>query len=65
MAHISRAKSGKPYASFPLTAHPNGHRCRKTRGEAYVPGVWAHPEKPAPTVCESPPTCTLGANFRA
>lgn len=39
-----RRKPGKPYPSFPLTAHNNGRWCKKIRGKVHFFGVWADPE---------------------
>ncbi len=43
-AKTPREKPKKPHPSFPLTAHPNGQRCKKLRGRLHVLGVWANPE---------------------
>ena len=40
----ARRKPGKPYPSFPLTAHPNGQWCKKIRGQVRFFGVWSDPE---------------------
>src|SRR3990172_12377960 len=44
---MSNSPSGerprKPYPTFPLTAHPNGQRCKKIRGQVHFFGVWADP----------------------
>ena len=37
-------KPGKPYPSFPLTAHNNGQWCKKVRGRVHFFGVWADPQ---------------------
>jgi integrase len=44
MAKTSRTKPGKPYPSFPLTAHPNGQWCKKIRGKVHFFGVWSDPD---------------------
>lgn len=38
-----RKKPRKPYPTFPLTPHPNGQWCKKTRGKVHFFGVWADP----------------------
>ena len=44
MAKTRRVKPKKPYPSFPLTTHPNGQWCKKTRGRVQSFGVRADPE---------------------
>ena len=44
MPKASRKKPGKPYPSFPLTAHPNGQWCKKIRGRVHFFGVWSDPD---------------------
>jgi integrase len=44
MPKALRTKPGKPYPSFPLTAHPNGQWCKKIRGKVHFFGVWADPD---------------------
>jgi hypothetical protein len=44
MPKASRTRPGKPYPSFPLTAHPNGQWCRKSRGRMHFFGVWSDPD---------------------
>lgn len=39
----TRIKPGKPYPSFPLTAHTNGQWYGKVRGSVPLFGVWADP----------------------
>ena len=41
---IRHQKPSKPYASFPLTAHNNGQRCKKIRGKVRFFGVWDDPQ---------------------
>lgn len=38
------AKPSKPYAEFPLTAHPAGYWCKKIRGRLYYFGPWSDPD---------------------
>ena len=38
------AKPGKPYPSFPLTAHPAGYWCKKIRGRIHYFGPWDDPD---------------------
>jgi integrase len=38
------AKPAKPYAEFPLTAHPAGYWCKKIRGKLHYFGPWADPD---------------------
>ena len=33
-------KPAKPYDGFPLTAHPNGHWCKKHKGTQFYFGPW-------------------------
>jgi hypothetical protein len=35
------AQAQKPYADFPLTAHPNGQWCKKIRGKLHYFGALA------------------------
>lgn len=44
MANAAKSKPEKPYPSFPLTAHPNGQRCKKIRSKVHFFGVWADPQ---------------------
>jgi integrase len=44
MPKASRRKPGKPYPSFPLTAHPNGQWCKKIRGKVHFFGTWVDPD---------------------
>jgi len=37
-------KPGKPYAEFPLTAHPAGYWCKKIRGKIHYFGKWGDPD---------------------
>jgi integrase len=37
-------KPEKPYAEFPLTAHPNGQWCKKIKGTLHYFGPWSDPE---------------------
>jgi integrase len=38
------AKPSKPYAEFPLTAHPAGYWCKKIRGKLHYFGPWSDPD---------------------
>jgi integrase len=38
------AKPPKPYAEFPLTAHPAGYWCKKIRGKLHYFGPWDDPD---------------------
>src|SRR5262245_45911286 len=38
------SKPAKPYAEFPLTAHPAGYWCKKIRGKTHYFGPWADPD---------------------
>lgn len=37
-------KPSKPYADFPLTAHPAGYWCKKIRGRLHYFGPWRDPD---------------------
>jgi integrase len=37
-------KPSKPYAEFPLTAHPAGYWCKKIRGKLHYFGPWDDPD---------------------
>src|SRR3989440_12572184 len=38
------SKPSKPYPEFPLTAHPAGYWCKKTRGKMHYFGPWSDPD---------------------
>jgi integrase len=40
----ARSKPAKPYADFPLTAHPAGYWCKKIRGRIHYFGPWSDPD---------------------
>jgi integrase len=40
----NRARPAKPYAEFPLTAHPTGRWCKKIRGRIHYFGPWNDPD---------------------
>src|SRR5438552_14934534 len=40
----SLAKPAKPFADFPLTAHPAGYWCKKIRGKIHYFGPWDVPD---------------------
>ena len=42
---LSQLKPRKPHANFPLTPHPNGQWCKKTRGgQLRFFGAWSDPQ---------------------
>ena len=38
------SKPAKPYKNYPLTAHPNGHWCKKIKGRIHYFGPWSDPD---------------------
>jgi hypothetical protein len=40
----ANGKPEKPYADFPLTAHPTGYWCKKIRGRLHYFGKWDYPD---------------------